>query len=234
MSGRTQTASVPDSRRATLKTSVDPAPQFSPEFAASLLELMKWRRDVRHFTTAPVHPALVTRLLHTAMLAPSVGFSQPWRWVLVEDPARRNSVWDNFQAASEMAAQEYAEDRAGLYRGLKLAGLRQAPVHIAVFADLTAPTGHALGRRTMPQTALWSVVMAIHALWLAARAEGLGLGWVSILEPAPLTGVLAVPSAWTFVAYLCLGWPSAETETPLLEQAGWEHRLSGESLITLR
>ena len=168
------------------------------------------------------------------MLAPSVGFSQPWRWVLVEGEEKRRAVWDNFAAANERAAQEYEAERAAQYRDLKLAGLKDAPVHLAVFADVAAETGHGLGRRTMPETAVWSVVMAVYALWLAARAEGLGLGWVSILEPAPLNRVLDVPEEWTVVSYLCLGWPSRERDSPLLEEAGWESRLGDEALVLER
>ncbi|MBY0506998.1 MAG: 5,6-dimethylbenzimidazole synthase [Bryobacteraceae bacterium] len=211
-----------------------PAPAFDAGFRNTLAELLHWRRDVRHFLTDPVDAALVQRLLRQAMRAPSVGLSQPWRWVLVEQPARRQAVEANFAAANAAAAARYQGEQATRYAALKLEGLRQAPVHLAVFADPDPGTGHGLGRQTMPGTLIWSVVMAIHTLWLAARAEGLGLGWVSILDPAPLNSLLDVPPHWTPIAYLCLGWPERASESPLLEEAGWEQRSPVEGLVFRR
>ena len=168
------------------------------------------------------------------MRAPSVGLSQPWRWVLVRDHHRRQAVRDNFAAANSTAAARYQGEQASRYSSLKLEGLRQAPVHLAVFADETTGTGHGLGRQTMPGTLTWSVVMAIHTLWLAARAEGLGMGWVSILDPQPLNQILDVPAHWIPIAYLCLGWPDRESTTPLLEESGWELRVADEGLVLER
>lgn len=168
------------------------------------------------------------------MLAPSVGFSQPWRWALVDDAARRQAIAENFAAANADALSKYRDEQAERYARLKLAGLREAPVHIAVFADSAAPTGSGLGRQTMPGTLVWSAVMAIHTLWLAAAAEGLGLGWVSILDPAAAHAALDAPPSWTFLAYLCLGWPAQPSPDPLLEQTGWERRLPAEPLILRR
>ena len=128
----------------------------------------------------------------------------------------------------------YQGERAELYGSLKLAGLRDAPVHLAVCADPSSSTGHGLGRQTMPDTLTWSVVMAIHSLWLAARAAGLGMGWVSILDPAAAHESLGVPSEWTFLAYLCLGWPRETHTDPLLERANWEGRLPEEELVLRR
>ena len=209
-------------------------PIFSPEFRDDLEKLLVWRRDVRHFRTTPIDPALVDNLLRQAMLAPSVGFSQPWRWVLVEDAARRLAIKENFAMANASALANYQGEQAAEYGRLKLAGLHEAPVHIAVFADVEAATGSGLGRQTMPQTLTWSVVMAIHTLWLAAQAEGLGLGWVSILDPIAAQSCLDVPIHWTFLAYLCLGWPVEPSQDPLLERAGWERRLAADQLIFRR
>ena len=199
-------------------------PLFDDAFRARFAHLLQWRRDVRHFRTDPVDPALVHHLLENAMLAPSVGFSQPWRWVLVEDQRLRSAIAANHDSANRQAAQVYRDAQAAQYTNLKLAGLREAPVHLAVFADCAPSTGHGLGRQTMPDTPLWSVVMAIYALWLSAATEGLGVGWVSILDPALVKSTLAVPGEWTFVAYLCLGWPEESADTPLLERTGWESR----------
>jgi len=203
-----------------------PAPVFDATFRSNLVELLEWRRDVRHFRPDAVPGEFVQRLLRQAMRAPSVGLSQPWRWVLVESAARRAAVEANFSAANAAAGSRYQGEQASLYASLKLEGLRQAPVHLAVFADPDTATGRGLGRQTMPGTLTWSVVMAIHTLWLAARAEGLGMGWVSILDPEPLNRLLNVPAHWTPIAYLCLGWPERTSETPLLEEAGWEQRIA--------
>ena len=210
------------------------SPIFTPAFRADFENLLRWRRDVRHFLTGPVDPALIENLLRQAMLAPSVGFSQPWRWVLVDDPIRRQAIAENFEQTNAEALARYHDAQADEYARLKLAGLREAPIHIAVFADTTAPTGSGLGRQTMPGTLVWSAVMAIHTLWLAAASEGLGLGWVSILDPAQAHATLEAPAAWTFLAYLCLGWPAEPSPDPLLERTGWERRLASEPLILRR
>ncbi|MEX2302510.1 MAG: 5,6-dimethylbenzimidazole synthase [Bryobacterales bacterium] len=208
--------------------------RFDAAFREQFDLLLRSRRDVRHFRTDPVDPALVERLLQKAMLAPSVGFSQPWRWVLVENPEIRSAIAANHDLAKDKAGSLYDGEQSRQYQRLKLAGLNEAPVHVAVFADGVAVTGHGLGRQTMPGTLLWSVVMAIYALWLAAAAEGLGVGWVSILDPKLVATTLAVPREWTFVAYLCLGWPEEYTERPLLETNGWETRQQFDDVVFRR
>lgn len=199
-------------------------PVFDEAFRARLTELMVWRRDVRRFRRDPVPPDLVARLLETAALAPSVGNSQPWRFVLVEDAARRAKVVANFERANAEALGDYSGEQARLYASLKLAGLKEAPVHLAVFCDEATLQGHGLGRRTMPEMLDYSSVMAVYGFWLAARAYGLGAGWVSIFEPEALTRELEVEPDWKLVAYLCVGWPEDEQAEPELQRAGWEHR----------
>jgi 5,6-dimethylbenzimidazole synthase len=125
-------------------------------------------------------------------------------------------------------------DRAALYARLKLAGLDDAPGQIAVFADHATAQGNGLGRLTMPQTLDYSVAIAIHTLWLAARAEGLGMGWVSILDPARMTAILDVPQDWRFIGHLCVGYPAEADDTPALERAGWEHRHPPANVILYR
>ncbi|MCB8875145.1 5,6-dimethylbenzimidazole synthase [Acidisoma silvae] len=203
---------------------VHPCPVFDDAFQARLLDLFRWRRDVRHFRTDLVDPALVDRLLESACLAPSVGLSQPWRFVTVDDTERRAAMRENFARANAAALADQSDDHAGHYARLKLAGLDQAPCHFAVFAEPDPEQGHGLGRRTMPETTAYSAVMAVYTIWLAARAEGLGLGWVSILDPADIAAVLDVPLRWTFIGYFCLGYPSEENDSPELERLGWEHR----------
>jgi len=209
-------------------------PSFDAEFRRALHDLIAWRRDVRRFRTDPLPAGTFERLVGIASLAPSVGLSQPWRFVLVDDPRRRQAVRDNFAAANAEALAAYADDRARLYATLKLAGLDQAPVQFAVFADRETPQGAGLGRRTMPEMIEYSAVAAMNTLWLAARAEGLGLGWVSILDPAALSALLDVPAAWKFVGYFCLGYPERDDLTPELERAGWEHRRPAADFILRR
>ena len=199
-------------------------PAFDDAFRAMLRALFRWRRDVRHFSATPVPAALLDELLEEACLAPSVGLSQPWRFVTVDDPARRAAVRANFAACNALALAEQANARAASYARLKLAGLDQAPCHLAVFAEPEPEQGHGLGRATMPETVAYSAVMAVHTLWLAARAEGLGLGWVSILDPAAIAALLDVPRDWIFIGYFCIGYPCAEDDVPELERKGWEHR----------
>jgi 5,6-dimethylbenzimidazole synthase len=198
-------------------------PRFDPLFRDQLAALFHWRRDVRRFKPDPIPAATLTQLFQLAQSAPSVGLSQPWHFVTIDDPARRTAIRANFCASNAHAAQQ-AGPRAAAYAALKLAGLDEAPIHFAVFVDPAPSQGHGLGRLTMPETTAYSAVMAVHTIWLAARAAGLGLGWVSILDPAPLNATLDVPENWRFIGYFCLGIPAEPAETPELEQAGWEHR----------
>lgn len=195
---------------------------------AELLRLLRWRRDVRHFTATPLPPPVLDALIAAADLAPSVGLSQPWRFVLVKNSARRAGVKAVFERCNREALASQDGVRAATYAGLKLAGLDQAPCHLAVFVDDAPAQGHGLGRRTMPETPAYSTVMAIHTLWLAARSIGVGVGWVSILDPVAVTAILDVPSSWRLIAYLCLGYPDGESDVPELERAGWERRRPSE------
>jgi 5,6-dimethylbenzimidazole synthase len=198
--------------------------QFDQQFQADLLKLFRWRRDVRRFRRDPIAESVVENLLATGSLAPSVGLSEPWRFVVVADPVRRDQILTCFKICNEAALRAQPDDRAAAYARLKLEGLTDAPVHVAVFADQATAQGHGLGRMTMPQTIEYSAVMAIHTIWLAARAQGIGLGWVSILEPSQVTEILGVPASWSLVGYLCIGYPVEELEIPVLEREGWERR----------
>jgi 5,6-dimethylbenzimidazole synthase len=181
-------------------------PLFDEAFRADLHALFRWRRDVRRFAPMPLPPGALDLLLDRANLAPSVGLSQPWRFVTVEDPARRAAIRANFATCNAAALAAQPSDRGAAYARLKLAGLDEAPCHLAV------------------ETTDYSAVMAVHTLWLAARAMELGLGWVSILDPAAVGTALSVPPTWRFIGYFCLGYPSLESETPELERLGWETR----------
>ncbi len=209
-------------------------PNFDQEFQARLRDLFLWRRDVRRFRRDPVPAATVSDLLSLAVLAPSVGYSQPWRFVVVEDAARRAAVRKNFAHCNAEALNQQHGDRAELYARLKLDGLEDAPVQLAVFCDEGTQAGHGLGRRTMPETLRYSVVTAVHTLWLAARARGIGVGWVSILDPQALSQTLDVPDDWSLVAYLCVGWPEEEHLDPELARSGWEVRQASADTVCWR
>ena len=207
---------------------------FDDAFRARLRDLLVWRRDVRRFRRDPLPRGTLERLIQLACLAPSVGLSQPWRFVIVDDPARRAAIRKNFESCNAAALAAQSQQRAAASARLKLAGLDDAPSHLAVFADPSTAQGHGLGRHTMPEMIEYSAVTAIHTIWLAARAEGIGMGWVSILEPAAVAAILDVPSDWKFIGYLCLGFPQAEDDIPDLERAGWEQRQAPSSLVIRR
>jgi 5,6-dimethylbenzimidazole synthase len=210
------------------------APIFDESFRAKLRELLMWRRDVRRFRRDALPAGTLERLLEAACLAPSVGLSQPWRFVIVDDPHRRRAVLEDFRSCNAEALQTYAGKLAVQYAQLKLAGLEEAPCHLAVFADPATGTGYGLGRKTMPEMLEYSVVAAIQTLWLAARAEGIGMGWVSILNPEKIKKLLEVPETWRLLGYFCLGYPQSDSDTPELQRAAWEKRQLPEDFILRR
>jgi len=200
-------------------------PERDPDLAGQLDRLLRWRRDVRHFAARPVAEADMRDLLETAALAPSVGNAQPWRFVRVRSAGLRGALADHVDACVADAARDQADpDRRNLYSSLKLHGLREAPELLAVFCDDHPQAGHGLGIATMPEMLRYSTVMAIHTLWLAARARGIGLGWVSILDPETVFAMLDVPGDWALIALLCVGYPAQPSLTPELEQRGWQKR----------
>jgi 5,6-dimethylbenzimidazole synthase len=207
---------------------------FDEAFRQKLHELFVWRRDVRRFRRDPLPQGTIERLIETVCLSPSVGLSQPGRFVIVEEASRRRAVTEDFKTCNAEALKAYSGERASQYARLKLAGLEEAPGHLAVFAEKDGGLGHGLGRMTMPETVEYSVVAAICSMWLAARAEGIGLGWVSILDPARINEILSLPKSWKFIGYLCLGYPQAEDDRPDLERAQWEHRRPASEFTTRR
>jgi 5,6-dimethylbenzimidazole synthase len=190
------------------------------------------RRDVRSgFLPEPMPDDLLRRLLEAAHNAPSVGLMQPWRFILVRDIAVRQTIHQIFLEANKQALAGYGGEQQRKYAGLKLEGILEAPQNLCIVCDSQSSQGHQLGRRTMPETALYSAVCAAQNLWLAARAEGIGVGWVSILEPNRLRRALNIPDHITPVAYLCLGYVEAFAAEPDLERAGWEKRTPLKSVL---
>lgn len=209
-------------------------PDFDLTFRDQLQALLAWRRDVRRFRRDALPQGTIERLIEIACLSPSVGLSEPWRFVIVEDQACRAAIRACFEACNQDALHQQEPDRASLYARLKLSGLDDAPCQIAVFADHATAQGHGLGRLTMPATLDYSVAIAIHTLWLAARAEGIGVGWVSILDPARVAEILDVPQGWTFIGHLCVGYPEEEADLPALQRQGWERRHPSAGVVIYR
>ncbi|WP_376875865.1 5,6-dimethylbenzimidazole synthase [Albirhodobacter sp. R86504] len=196
--------------------------EFSSEQALVLREILRWRRDVRHFRTDPVEEETLRMLIAVMAAAPSVGNARPWRVVRVRDKALRGAVRAEFERCNSAALETYSGERAETYAGLKLAGLDAAPEQFAIFTDMEPEAGHRLGRATMAETLRQSTAMAIHTLWLAARAENLGMGMVSIVDPERMEQIFDVHADWEFSAYLCIGHPEFKDDTPLLHRAGWQ------------
>lgn len=209
-------------------------PVFNDGFRGQLESLLAWRRDVRHFQTRALPEDAIDKMLDIASCGPSVGNAQPWRFVRICSTQRREALATQVDAQKLVAGEQYPGNRKALYQSLKLHGLREAPEVLAVFCDEQADAGHGLGRATMPDTLCWSVVTAIHTLWLVARAQGIGLGWVSIIDPHGINALLDVPADWRFVALLCLGYPEQETQVPELVKLGWQDRLSPASTRLVR
>lgn len=190
------------------------------------------RRDVRsQFIDDPVSDEVLGRLLQAAHHAPSVGLMQPWGFILVQSRVARQRVQEAFRRANRDAAQLYAGRRRNHYQSLKLEGIGRAPINLCVTCDAQNPRGHGLGRQTMPETAQYSTVCAIQNLWLAARAEGVGVGWVSILHPEELRIILEIPTGVVPIAYLCIGYTRQFVDRPELEVAQWESRIPLTSVV---
>ncbi|MFC7048752.1 5,6-dimethylbenzimidazole synthase [Emcibacter nanhaiensis] len=209
-------------------------PVFNKEFREKLHDLLVWRRDVRRFRTAPVAEDIILDCLQMACRGPSVGNSQPWRFVRVKSAEKKDQLIRAFEIENEKALGEYEGEDAALYARLKLAGLREAPVQISVFANVATAVGKGLGSRTMPEAKMYSVVSAIQILWLMLRSYDVGLGWVSILPPDKMAELLEVDESWVFIGHLCIGYPEEQTDTPELVKEGWQERLPMEKFLLER
>jgi 5,6-dimethylbenzimidazole synthase len=191
------------------------------------------RRDVRRgYLPEPLPEELMTRLLTAAHSAPSVGLMQPSRFIIIRSREIRSRIHSEFCEANQLASQLYEGERREQYGRLKLEGILDAPQNLCVLCDPQSNRGHGLGRQSMPETSVYSTVCAVQNLWLAARAEGVGVGWVSILSPDRLRSILNIPAEIIPVAYLCLGYVEAFGDSPELERAGWEQRAPLQSCVS--
>lgn len=205
--------------------------QFSPAERAIFYRIVESRRDVRAFRSDPVPDDLLFRILNAAHRAPSVGFMQPWNFIVIRDRATRVAIKAVFLRENARAAAKYRGDQAALYRSLKLEGIEEAPINLCVTCDRKRSGPHVLGRNTIIDTDLYSTCCAIQNLWLAARAEGIGIGWVSILTHDDLRQILGIPAHVVPVAYLCLGYAQEFLDEPELQRRGWATRLPLDELL---
>ena len=205
--------------------SADPtAWQFSDVDREALYRIIGARRDVRRFRSEPIDADLVMGLLGAAHAAPSVGHSQPWRFVVVTDSARRERAALMAEQHRLRQANQLSEDARREMLDIQLSGIREAPLGIIVCCDRRVEAGGVIGRATFPDTDLWSCALAIENLWLAARAEGLGMGWVTLFDPVELAGLVDLPDGVETLGWLCLGWPDERLTEPGLERVGWSKR----------
>jgi 5,6-dimethylbenzimidazole synthase len=202
---------------------------FSDAEIAAVYKAIAERRDIRHFLPEPLDADLMARLLHAAHLAPSVGFMQPWRFIRISDPALRAALHRSVEEERVRTAQALGE-REDEFMRLKVEGIRECG-ELLVVALMARREAHIFGRRTLPEMDLASVACAIQNMWLAARAEGIGMGWVSMFEPQQLRALLAMPADAKPVAILCLGRVAAFYPKPMLELEGWAQRKPLETVV---
>ncbi len=206
--------------------------EFTQEERDAIYRVIRERRDVRvGYLPRPLENDVLLRLLSAAHMAPSVGLMQPWRFIVVRDATQRARVHQIFLRARDAATALYQGDRRELYARLKLEALLEAPQHICVVCDPNSEQGHALGRHSMPEMPAYSTVCAIQNLWLAARAEGIGVGWVSVLDPVAMKDLLRISAKVELVAYLCIGYVEEFAPCPDLERVGWEQPASLASVL---
>lgn len=204
---------------------------LAPDTRAALYEVIAARRDIRRFRPDPLDDSLIRRVLAAAHAAPSVGHSQPWRFVLIEEAATRDrAAWMADRARIQQAAT--LDPEAGRHLlDLQLEGIREAPLGIVVCCDRRTDAAGVLGRATFQDADLWSCACAIQNLWLAARAEGLAVGWVTLFVPEELSSLLDLPERVEPLGWLCVGWPDERPPAPGLERAGWSHRIPLDDVI---
>jgi 5,6-dimethylbenzimidazole synthase len=204
---------------------------FTAEDQALLQDILLHRRDVRgnRFINTPIPETEVTKILKAAVVAPSVGFSQPWEFVLIKNPETKQAIKQSFSQKTAEAAQLFADKKQQDYQTLKLEGIVEAPLNIAVFYK--PKDGPVLGQTSMPNMGKYSVVCAIQNMWLMARTLNIGMGWVSILDPEKVKHILNAPKDHQLIGYLCLGYTDMFYNQPELELKQWERKKQLEDVI---
>ncbi|NOQ44475.1 MAG: 5,6-dimethylbenzimidazole synthase [Nitrosopumilus sp.] len=208
------------------------AEEFTSEEKTGLYKAIHSRRDVRsHFTSRLIEDEILSKILNAAHHAPSVGFSQPWNFILIKDSQTKARIKESFEKEKESSSQLIEDPKRSKYLSFKLEGILESPVNLCVTYDPSKFGPFVIGRSSIPEAGLYSVCCAIQNLWLAARTEGVGLGWVSILSNDVLKEVLNLPNHVIPVAYLCLGYVDEFATKPDLETAGWLPRLGLKDVI---
>ena len=204
--------------------------QFTGEDQDVLEQIIQLRRDVRgnHFIDKPISDDVIERILSAAVSAPSVGYSQPWEFVIIKEKATKSKVADIFKVENDKALPQF-DQQESLYSQLKLEGISESPVNIAVFYKPSSEP--VLGQTSMPDMGEYSVVCAIQNMWLMARALNVGVGWVSILNPDSVKQILDVPESSKLVAYLCIGYVDEFSDKPELEILKWADRKEQHTLV---
>lgn len=204
--------------------------QFTGEDQDVLEQIIQLRRDVRgnHFIDKPINDDVIERILSAAVSAPSVGYSQPWEFVIIKEKATKSKVADIFKVENDKALPQF-DQQESLYSQLKLEGISESPVNIAVFYKPSSEP--VLGQTSMPDMGEYSVVCAIQNMWLMARALNVGVGWVSILNPDSVKQILDVPESSKLVAYLCIGYVDEFSDKPELEVLKWADRKEQHTLV---
>ncbi|MCU1538925.1 MAG: cob(II)yrinic acid a,c-diamide reductase, partial [Humibacillus sp.] len=202
-----------------------------PDDVRALERVVAARRDIRRFRPDPVPEDVLTAVLAAGHRGPSVGHSQPWRFVVVSEPSTRETAALMADRCRLAQAEGMEPESARGLLDLRLEGIREAPVGIVVACDRRTPAAGVLGRATFPDADLWSCAAAIENIWLTARAHGLGVGWVTLFEPAELAGLVGLPAGVETLGWLCLGWPDERPPEPGLERAGWSTRLPLEQVV---
>jgi len=208
------------------------ADNFTEDEKRGFYKAIYSRRDVRsHFTSKPIKDDILSKILHAAHHAPSVGFSQPWNFILIKDSKTKEKIKESFDIEKNRSSQLVEEPKRSKYLSFKLEGILESPVNLCVTYDPTKFGPFVIGRTSIPEAGLYSVCCAIQNLWLSARTEGIGLGWVSILSNDALKEVLEIPEHVIPVAYLCLGHVDDFAEKPDLQTAGWLPRLELKDVV---
>ena len=205
---------------------------FSEQEKRGLYKAIYSRRDVRsHFNSKPINDDILSRILHAAHHAPSVGFSQPWNFILIKDTNTKKKIKESFEKEKNRSSQLVEEPKRSKYLSFKLEGILESTVNLCVTYDPSKFGPFVIGRSSIPEAGLYSVCCAIQNLWLSARTEGIGLGWVSILSNDTLKEILDIPEHVVPVAYLCLGYVDDFAKKPDLETAGWLPRLELKDVV---
>ena len=205
---------------------------ITPEERESFYKVLYGRRDIRgQFLADPIDGDCLMRILQAAHHAPSVGFSQPWNFVVIRDQSVKQNIHQAFDEANQQAAKMFEGERRSQYQSLKLQGILDAPINLCITCDRSRGGPVVLGKTHQPEMDIYSTVCAVQNLWLAARAENIGVGWVSIIEQQRIKDVLKIPDSITVVAYLCMGHVSHFMDEPELKSKGWEDRADLGGLI---